>query len=234
MRDKLITLNNLKEFKAKCDTTYAKVGTGGGGTNIEAFTIVDIEEPPFGVTNGNFYKSIAKVVDFETGMLAKPLLLRGLGGAFCWIINQEDVFMVQGTIYMRFSDQTIGAKQITKYTETAPFMVSFITGTGRTSPITDWFNEKIDLGTTKTQVLTLKQGIDEADIEVIVELAKWVTFIEIADLGVVKRLQLTQRGTLGTMFTNSFVDTSQKTIGMTAVVFDQDGITLGNYVSAIQ
>ena len=29
MSDKLVTLKNLKEFKAKCDTTYAKVGTGG-------------------------------------------------------------------------------------------------------------------------------------------------------------------------------------------------------------
>ena len=28
MSDKLVTLNNLREFKAKCDTTYAKVGTG--------------------------------------------------------------------------------------------------------------------------------------------------------------------------------------------------------------
>ena len=34
MSDKLVTLNNLREFKAKCDTTYAKVGTEGGGNSI--------------------------------------------------------------------------------------------------------------------------------------------------------------------------------------------------------
>lgn len=234
MSDKLITLDNLKEFKAKCDTTYALKGETGGGTSIEAFTIVDIEEPPFQVTNGNFYKSIAKVVDFEGGILPKPLLLRGAGGAYCWIIKQEDFAIGVDSFFMRFLDPMFGGKQIVKYTKTAPFMVSFFSGLGNRTAITNWFNEKIDLGTTKTQVLTLKQGIDESDIEIIVELLNWVTFIEIEDAGVIRRLPLMQKGILGIIFALSIINTSQKTIQMTAVVFGKDGITLENSVSTIQ
>lgn len=46
MSDKLVTLNNLKEFKAKCDTTYAKVGTGGG-TSIETNQYTDPDTTPY-------------------------------------------------------------------------------------------------------------------------------------------------------------------------------------------
>lgn len=114
---KQIDINGLAEFKKKCDETYAKVGQGGtgGGTSIEAFTIVDVEEPPFQVTNGNFYNSIAKVVDFESGMLTKPLLLRGAGGAYCWIIKQEDFAMGVDSFFMRFLDPMIFGQQIVKY-----------------------------------------------------------------------------------------------------------------------
>lgn len=113
-------------------------------------------------------------------------------------------------------------------------MVSFISGLGNDNAITDWFREKIDLGATKTQVLTLKQGIDEFDIEILVEVLNWVTFIEIEDLGVIRRLPLVQKGKLGMIFALSIIDAAQKTIQMAAIAFDRDGITFENDVSTIQ
>ncbi len=208
-------------------------GRYGGGTNLDAFTIVEVEEPPFMVTNDKFYNSIIGAFG-EDYMLKKPLLLTRQQGAFCWIVTSNDVACMGDRIFMKFSIN--GEEQIIKYTNTAPYMVNLFYPNDKGKPFTNFFNEKVQFGNSAPteQILTFKQGIEYIDIILLIEILHWLDFIDVGDDNVSRRLRFSLTGLPGLVFCLSILLPSDKKIEIDNLLFDNETVTFGIETASIQ
>ena len=220
-QDKLISGTNIKTINGTSLLGSGDIviqGGGSGGTSIEAFTIVDVEEPPFAVKSEKFFNSLKTALggfNFPT----KPLLLKY--ETFYFLVLQENVFALEDAIYIKMFGGL--GESVLKYTPTSPFMVTLLNTNDRGNSRTDWFNETINFGSTEVQSLTLKSGIEMQDIDLICTTFNWVDCIEIGSSDDLRRLKLDRTGTFGILFSLPILNATDKQLETNALLIEKNG-----------
>ena len=228
---KQIDIDGLAEFKKKCDETYAKVGQGGtgGGTSIEAFTIVNVEESPFELTNDKFYNSIKQVVS-SMPIPAKPLIIKYQD--FYLLISQENFQSVGEAMYVRMTS-TLGWA-IVKYIPTSPFVIPLLATNDKNYSYTDWFNEQFNFNEVGSKKITLKQGITANDIYLIVNVFGRLDYVEIQGVLETRRLYLTKKSSDGYTFKNSVILPKEKRMRVSTLSFEGEDIIFNTEEATFQ